>query len=94
MVKQFYELEVGSSEFIRMHREIKNQYKNINTAMDNYYKLLKQQGGDPKSCWLTDELENGIYCLDQMYIAIADVVQTPISIKDFPNVLKDSAHTI
>ena len=76
MLRRFYKLETGSLQSIELYQEIETRYKKIEAARVNYYTLLKKQGGDPQSCWLTDELENGLYCLDEKYKAIEDLINS------------------
>lgn len=75
MLTQLYSVEVGSIEFIHLFQKIEIGYNKFNAARIAYYKLLKDTGGDPHSCWLTDEFNNGIYCLDEKYNSIEDAVK-------------------
>lgn len=74
LLEQLYNLEIGSQDFIYLFQEIETLYNKFNNARIAYYRILKTGGGDSRSCWLTDELNNGIYCLDEKYNSIEDAV--------------------
>jgi hypothetical protein len=43
--------------------------------MKNYFDLLKKIGGTVKDSSLVYEFEHGLYCLDEKYRAIVDIVE-------------------
>ena len=75
LLAPLYKLEIGSEEFIQLFQQIEGSYNKFNAARIAYYKILKEEGGDSRSCWLTDEFENGLSCLDEEYNSIEDVIQ-------------------
>ena len=54
---------------------IKISYRDIEESMKNYFDLLKRTGGTVKNCSLVHELEHGLYCLDEKYRAIFEIVE-------------------
>ena len=75
LLAPLYKLEIGSEEFIQLFQQIERSYNKFNAARIAYYKLLKEEGGDSRSCWLTDEFENGLSCLGEEYTSIENVIQ-------------------
>ena len=68
--------DVKSDEELReVVNRFKASYLDIEESMNNYFKLLKKMGGNPKHCSLVDELENGLYCLDEKYNSIVQIVE-------------------
>lgn len=65
----------NDEELKEVFNRIKVSYLNINESMNNYFKIVKVMGGTAKNSSLVDELENGLYCLDEKYSAIVDVVE-------------------
>ena len=65
----------NDEELKEVFNRIKASYLNINESMNNYFKIVKVMGGTAKNSSLVDELENGLYCLDEKYRAIVDVVE-------------------
>ena len=65
----------NDEELSEVINRIKISYRDIEESMNNYFKLLKKMGGNPKNCSLVDELENGVYCLDEKYRAIFEIVE-------------------
>jgi DNA repair ATPase RecN len=68
--------DVKNDEELReVVNRFKASYRDIEESMNNYFKLLKKMGGNPKHCSLVDELENGLYCLDEKYSSIVQIVE-------------------
>jgi DNA repair ATPase RecN len=65
----------NDEELSEVVNRFKASYRDIEESMNNYFKLLKKMGGNPKHCSLVDELENGLYCLDEKYRAITNIVE-------------------
>jgi hypothetical protein len=65
----------NDEEFKEVVNRIKVSYININETMNNYFKIVKVMGGTAKNSSLVDEIENGLYCLDEKYRAIVDIVK-------------------
>jgi hypothetical protein len=64
----------NDEDFWKVFAAINTRYTQLSDAMHCYYTLLRQDGGDTDNCSLTQELRNGLYLLDEKYIAIHDKV--------------------
>ena len=65
----------NDEELSEVVNRIKISYRDIEESMNNYFKLLKKMGGTAKNSSLVDEIENGVYCLDEKYRAIVQIVE-------------------
>jgi hypothetical protein len=65
----------NDEEFWEMVDEIKVGFDEINDARINYYTELKKNGIGPQDCSLTHELYHGIYCLDEKYWDISNLLE-------------------
>jgi hypothetical protein len=64
----------NDADFWKVFGNIKTSFAEIETARRSYYAELKKNGGDIQDCSLTHELNNGLYLLDEKYMAIWDTV--------------------
>ena len=80
-VNQTYELlkevdEVkNDTEFWKVYRRIEVGLFELETAMRNYYKEFKKDGGDIEDSSLAHELSRGLNLLDEKYLAIKDKME-------------------
>ena len=65
----------NEGELSEVVNRIKISYRDIEESMKNYFDLLKKMGGTVKNCSLVHELEHGLYCLDEKYRAIFEIVE-------------------
>lgn len=65
----------NDEEFWEVFYHIEASYRDIEESMKNYFDLLKRTGGTVKNCSLVHELEHGLYCLDEKYRAIFEIVE-------------------
>jgi len=65
----------NDEELSEVVNRFKASYLDIEESMNNYFKLLKKMGGTAKNSSLVDEIENGVYCLDEKYRAIVQIVE-------------------
>jgi hypothetical protein len=74
-VNQTYEMlkelddVTNDDDFWKMFGNINTGFAEIENARRGYYTIL---GGDTENCSLTHELNNGLYCLDEKYLAILE----------------------
>jgi hypothetical protein len=73
MLKELDEVN-NDAEFWKVYGNIKAGFVEIENARRSYYSELKKDGGDTQDCSLTHELTNGLYLLDEKYMAIWDTV--------------------
>jgi hypothetical protein len=59
----------NDDDFWKVFGNIKTGFAEIENARRGYYSIL---GGDTEKCSLTHELNNGLYCLDEKYLAILE----------------------
>lgn len=64
----------NDEEFWEVFYRIEASYRDIDEAMKNYFELLIRTGGTVKGCSLFHEFKYGIYCLDEKYSDIRDIV--------------------
>lgn len=65
----------NDEELSEVVNRIKASYLDIEESMNNYFKLLKKMGGTAKNSSLVHEFEHGLYCLDEKYRAIVQIVE-------------------
>jgi len=65
----------NDEEFWEIFNRIEASYRDIEESMTNYFDLIKRTGGTVKNCSLVHELEHGLYCLDEKYRAITNIVE-------------------
>jgi DNA repair ATPase RecN len=65
----------NDEELSEVVNRIKASYLDIEESMNNYFKLLKKMGGNPKNSSLVHEFEHGLYSLDEKYRAIVQIVE-------------------
>jgi len=81
MLKKLDEVQ-NDAEFWKVFGNIKAGFEELEDAMKNYFEELKKDGGDTENCSLADELDYGIYDLDDKYWAIRDKIE---EISEIPN---------
>ena len=72
----------NDADFWKVFGNIKASFDEIETARRSYYAELKKDGGDTQDCSLTHELTNGLYLLDEKYMAIWDTVLDVSAVKN------------
>ena len=65
----------NDEEFWEVFYRIETSYRDIEESITNYFVLIKRTGGTVKGCSLLHEFEYGIYCLDEKYRAITNIVE-------------------
>ena len=81
MLKKLDEVQ-NDAEFWKVFGNIKAGFEELEDAMKNYFEEVKKDGGDTDNCSLADELDYGIYDLDDKYWAIRDKIE---EISEIPN---------
>ena len=65
----------NDEEFWEVFYRIEASYRDIEESMNNYFDLLKRTGGTVKGSSLVHEFEHGLYCLDEKYRLIVQIVE-------------------
>jgi hypothetical protein len=74
MLKELDEVK-SDEEFWNVCEVIEAAYLEFESVKKNYFELLTRDGGSADGCSLIHEFENGIYCLNEKYSAIKDIIE-------------------
>ena len=66
---------MNDEELSEVVNRIKIYYLDIEESMKNYFDLVKRTGGTVKNSSLVHEFEHGLYCLDEKYRLIVQIVE-------------------
>ena len=65
----------NDEEFWKVYDGIKVGFDELESARRGYYAILVNDGADTEDCSLTQELRNGLYFLDEKYVAIVEKIE-------------------
>lgn len=65
----------NDEEFWKVYDGIKVGFDELESARRGYYAILVNDGADTEDCSLTQELRNGLYFLDEKYVAILEKIE-------------------